>query len=1119
MTTALLSLFAACTNDDFISNGQGTQSGDAAMRPTVDVTLNVLGDGADTRFDFDKETGYQWEAGDKIGALLMDEVRGFKGPDKDNAEPQRPFENLEEWAQKPWTERYRLVDYVGTDYPFERQEDGTWTTNSKMLEGNYFFTAPFADYMGNREAVHSIGEQKQDGRDWEGAYADNQFFIGYSRIMAGTQGGDVMSANLEMTPVLGAIGLTIENQANIATTFTVEKVVLECDDFSTLIKINPVAAKYTGEDENLPVEGPRYNIDVNEVEWWSDPKGDEKKLGYFNYANYEEVKKGEGVDDKWKETIWVADEFNEEYVSGVYVNNTGRSTNYKRQNALRAVVNNVEESGHRAALTVENSPELKVGESIQLVVMTNIYKAEIEEIEGKENVTNPIKAWIYTNKGLVGPIDLNNKQVEGSGVSFGSSKGLDEVRPGYKSSVKLILDVTAIERGAAQLDVYTSEDLEQLIDWNLNAETVYKANLKANVTLTPEMSAKLMESTSNLYVETIEGNNEYTLTLAEGVDKKILNKVLVDGDIKVENALELDSRSFVDGIYKTEYGADWNTATTFKINNTINIAEKGSVKIVGEIANIGTGDWQTSGVDFGYNKGTLTIDKNVTKFSIEENKGIMNVNAQVKLDETSYNVAGGYVTIAEGADLGGNKINKFVNEGEKHGNLLGDLRYDEENVEAAIIDNYGRITGLENEEFGKLIVRAEAGQMTLTKNNGIVDITENIKADVTKTFGNIVYAVTKENTAKEIAEALITDLQIDGGKVVAEENASLDKVEKLHSTAKGGAIGSDDVTIAFPKAAEVWFNGNLTLKNVDLSGTKDDILIKSGNTWIEGTVNLIKTKNNATGDKATLDETGTRRFVLASYDWLKYKPVPAELHIAPEAILTAKSISISDEAAEHHNGSSLVDQTIAVVDNDGTVKLVYAVASMGKVNWSGDDAESYQYPKPTADETVAFESDFATLMDKYANPEDIKVIEINSDVNFSDEDNNNSKVIAFLKDKEIVLKEGGKLLNVSGNLGLAIKKLTVAGNNSSVGSGTSASKALMLTVDEIELKDNATLTIWHSSIMLTKVQTMGKGYAPEGITKGTDATISEGSGSNGQINAKDAQGNLLTLNLDDFVWE
>ena len=1119
MTTALLSLFAACTNDDFISNGQGTQSGDAAMRPAVDVTLNVLGDGADTRFGFTKEEGYKWETGDKIGALLMDEVRGSVGHDENNQTPQRPFENLEEWAQKPWTERYRLVDYVGTDYPFERQEDGTWTTNSKMLEGNYFFTAPFADYMGNREAVHSIGEQKQDGRDWEGAYADNQFFIGYSRIMAGTQGEDVMSANLEMTPVLGAVGLTIENQANIATTFTVEKVVLECDDFSTLIKINPVAAKYTGENENLPVEGSRYNIDKNEVEWWSDPKGKKEKLGYFNYANYEEVKKGEGVDEKWKETIWVADEFNEEYVSGVYVNNTGRSTNYKRQNALRAVVNNVEESGHRAAVTIENSPELKVGESIQVVVMTNIWKAEINP--SNETVENPVKAWIYTNKGLVGPINLNEKQTEQSGVSFGTDARLqDEIRPGQRNSVHLILDITAIESGAAELDVYTSEDLEQLIDWNQYAKNTYKADLKGNVTLTPAMSAKLMKSESNLYVKT---GKDYTLTLAEGVDKSILDKVLVDGNIKVENALELGSKSYVNGNWKPAYGAAWSNAATFYIENTINIAEGGSVDIVETLSVVNTGDNRRNGVTFGYNKGTLTIKKDVTKFSIAKNEGKLNINAQVGLSATSNNVAGGYVTVAAGAELGGVRSDyKFVNEGKQRGELLGDLRYNEENVDAAIIDNYGRISNLENKEFGKLIMREGAGDVTLTANSGIVDITEDIEASVTKTYGNIVYAVTGENTAKEIADAQITALLMDGGTITTTEAATLDKVAKLHSTNNGGVIGNDDAAIAFPKAAEIELNGNLTLNNVDLSGTATDVLIKSGTTTIEGTVNLVKTTNNTSDtSKTTWDKTGTRRIILASYNYNLYEPVDAELHIATDAVLKARNIRIAEEVEKLLDNQNLMNQTYAIVDNDSEVQLIFKAETLSLVSWRGYEPVSYEYPKPTAGKTVALESSetLADLMDKYENPEDIEVIEISKELSFAEAENNSDAVIAFLKDKEIVLKANGKLTNVSGNLGLAIKKLTVVGSDSSVGSGTSAGKALMLTVDEIELKDNATLTIWHSSIMLTKVQTMGKGYAPEGITKGANAEIEHGSGDDGKINAKDAQGNLLTLDLDNFVWE
>ena len=273
-----MALFAACTNDDFISNEQGIQSGDAAMRPTVDVTLNVLGDGADTRLAFGSE-GYQWQANDTIGALLMDEVLGTDRP------------HQEDWKDLVWTEKYGLVDFINTDYPFVRQSDGTWQTNAKMLEGNYFFSFPFASYSGNREAIHSLGEQVQDGTTDEAlaeAYAKNQFFVGYARIHAGTEGGDVMSANLEMTPMLGAVGLTIKNVGTDE--FKVEKIVLQSDAFSTLIKIDPTMANYDGENGKSD-----YNLEARKLtsqtnhKWNALPSGD--KAGFFNYANYEEMQR------------------------------------------------------------------------------------------------------------------------------------------------------------------------------------------------------------------------------------------------------------------------------------------------------------------------------------------------------------------------------------------------------------------------------------------------------------------------------------------------------------------------------------------------------------------------------------------------------------------------------------------------------------------------------------------------------------------------------------------------------------------------------------------------------------------------------------------------------------
>ena len=70
-TMALAGIFAACTNDDFLENGpaQGTVTGQE--RPTISgVTLNI--DEANTRVVLGNN-GYQFEEGDTISALLMDE--------------------------------------------------------------------------------------------------------------------------------------------------------------------------------------------------------------------------------------------------------------------------------------------------------------------------------------------------------------------------------------------------------------------------------------------------------------------------------------------------------------------------------------------------------------------------------------------------------------------------------------------------------------------------------------------------------------------------------------------------------------------------------------------------------------------------------------------------------------------------------------------------------------------------------------------------------------------------------------------------------------------------------------------------------------------------------------
>ena len=1111
MTTALMALFAACTNDDFISNGQGVQNGEAALRPSVDVTLNVLGGkSADTRLGFDGK--YQWGEGDEIGALLMDEIRGHWA----NNEPVRPFDDLEEWAEKPWTERYKLVDYASADYQFVRQADGTWKTTSKILEGNYFFTFPFADYQGNREAVHSIGEQVQNGTDVAKAYAENQFFIGYARVHAGTTGEEVMSSDLELTPTLGAIGLTIVN--NDDEPFTVKKVVLESDEFSTLIKIDPTNAEYLGRDvDNINVQKPYYNIDNEKVLWWSnsnpDPEHTEKI--YFNYANYEEVK-ATANKDEYEETVWEAiSPFKEEYGNGDWVNNTGRSYNYKRQDAVRAIINNVEKSGNRAEVTIVDAPALGATESMQVIVMTTPYRY-------KKNVTDKIEAYIYTDRGVAGPIVISN--VKGTEVSGNatviSENPITYVVPGRKNSVTLKLAANSIQMGAATMDVFNDSDLKQLIDYNEGLKRVYKAELKGDVVLDKEMSDKLMSEgwkESNLVINT----NDYKVTLAEGVSKNILDRVIVKGNVEVEGELELGSKSFVNGKYTTAYGTAYGDVSTQEqtiVEQVINIAEGATVTVVSPIEDKNTTNWRQDKLVIGDNEGTLDIDAIVKKFKIKNNEGKMTVGAkaEVTLAETSYNKAGGYVTIEAGGDLSGEGKAVFVNEGTTHGKLLNELRYNEENVEPAIIDNYGRIALVQNNEFGKVIARKDAGKMQLISNAGIVDITENIGADleIKDQKGDVVYAALKTNgtngetTAAEILKAGITALQIDGGSVTAPaaDGDVVLPLTKLQSTANGGALGSK-AKIALPKAKYVEFNGELTLENIDFAGESDPVYVKSGITTIEGKVNFLNSNKQA------------RRIFVASYDDVKYAVVPAELHIAEGAQLDASSITRNENMSGAENNAPLVDKKYAIVDNDGKVYLVYAAASQSKVTWRGDNAIN-DGDAPVAGATIELAANnqtFAELMDSYRDLSAVKTIKVLGGVDFSKDENSSKLVLSFLKDKEIMMTGANtKLDNMAASLGVAFKKLTINANGVTVSSGDDNPKnMLMLTLDKLEIK-TGTLNIQNCGILMT--ETAQKGFGSSNVINVNTTTVPNGYTGMAQIKAYDANKTLLSWGRSTQTW-
>ena len=894
-----MALFAACTNDDFISNEQGIQSGDAAMRPTVDVTLNVLGDGADTRLAFGSE-GYQWQANDTIGALLMDEVLGTDRP------------HQEDWKDLVWTEKYGLVDFINTDYPFVRQSDGTWQTNAKMLEGNYFFSFPFASYSGNREAIHSLGEQVQDGTTDEAlaeAYAKNQFFVGYARIHAGTEGGDVMSANLEMTPMLGAVGLTIKNVGTDE--FKVEKIVLQSDAFSTLIKIDPTMANYDGENGKSD-----YNLEARKLtsqtnhKWNALPSGD--KAGFFNYANYEEMQRS---GDTWT----YLPEFSERYGDGALVNNTKKADDYNRQEALRAVVNPITEgdgADNRAELTVLNAPVQKTQESARFLIMTNIYE---------NGSTEDINAYIYTNRGVAGPVKINNPkgEIETDGVTVITDNPIKEIAPGVSNSVTLEIDDNSI-KDPDEMPVYNESDLLQLIAWNQDKERVYEATLKNDVVLDKEMTDLLTDKNvvSRLHIFT----NGKKLYIDKDAAADILDYVYVDGGdgtidgtatIIVGNALTLGSKSLVNGEHKP--GKIYTGAITLK--NQLEIAEGASVTVASDIKYQLNGDNAEQELVIAKNEGTVTINGAVDKLTIAENKAEVEINKNVTFAGVNKNVENAVITIGEGAVVSAKNL---TNAGKKTA----------EKEEYAVIYNNGTINNLVNAEYGKVIAGA-ASRTNADSNNGIIDISSNIEANwkVNGSTGVVSYAATEKTSVSitQVIKSGITELVLDGGDVTAldyvynvttQAQASAAAVKTIKVTENGGVLGEAYAVngqqahwrTQFPAVETVETNGDVIFYDVDLTAAKT-FDVKAGETTIKGLVNAT----NAL-------------FTLGSYDNEKYVAYNATLNVPTkeDALIAKNVIKTADAGAEN---------VVAKVYNQGKVELDPNAETTG-ITWEGDGEDN-----------------------------------------------------------------------------------------------------------------------------------------------------------------------------------
>lgn len=422
----LPALFAACTNDDFEGLSQNAPSIEG--RAMVDnVTLNV-NPVVGTRLAWDG--AYRWEAGDEIGACLMDVVNTTNYGDE----------------TKLWHERFTLVDYIQTNYKFTRGEGETadWTTEAKMCEGNYFFVYPYNANKGSRDAYSfELDAQVLEGTDNASlmkAYTDNNAFVGFGKVVAGDTEGESVAVN--MIPVFGGTGIVIENHSGLP--FTVEKIVVKGTKVAKKVTIDPTAC----------TQATQY-IGVTPT------TGDEQK---FNVAQY-----------------------TQDPAESILANPSGyynpAATTYDAEAALADALTVDAATDQQVEVTFKGGNTVQNDNSINIIVM--LAAADVTTGNGEVNID------IYTDKGIVQDVKLNEEDTNSSDDDITVIGALTALGKGGK--VKVTLDANAFKT-PSELPVGSAADLINLIEWRAEAGTPITANLAANLTLTKEVYDALKAS-------------------------------------------------------------------------------------------------------------------------------------------------------------------------------------------------------------------------------------------------------------------------------------------------------------------------------------------------------------------------------------------------------------------------------------------------------------------------------------------------------------------------------------------------------------------------------------------------------------------------------------------------
>ena len=574
---------------------------------------------------------------------------------------------------------------------------------------------------------------------------------------------------------------------------------------------------------------------------------------YFNYANYLAVQPITASID-WRKELYNNNHFGSVNAAHYVFNAEKNDGNYLLHRDQRATDTYYFDDAIRATVKPLNKDNYTENTTnyVEVYTYNEDGKTPYTLESGDDNTlgviamvpsftTGDLNLYIYTNRGVVGPVDLGTKVDKGGVITTDEIESADPTKKMQTVTVQFSDD--ALQILPSRMTVNNTDDLVNYVDWATKNSTSTEliVTLTNDVTINDDLAAKIKLMKKDAGVDNailyIEGSSDETMNIRLDIKNEENANILEFIDASKNILVEVVAGSTVSLTQAAHNYKAVNAGTSQK--NKLNIlVDKGGVLNIVDSNKPGVGGWGSADLSkycdvLLTNNGAVNVKAEVSKnagIRLTNEEGTFNVEngAQIILAPNSKNTIKGTIVVANGGELSGTTNANIDNYGVI--NNAGELY----NVNNNLAANSNQVANIVP---GRIQITDVKAQTILSTNAGkvIYDVLPTeavVVSDDDYVQGMFEYSATSNTTVAALTKAHVTDFVITGATLsfTKDETTTLRHLTMIKATLDGTTSTNTESRLTFASpasgtvASAAWNNGkNNTIKILGNSTVKNSV--------------------------------------------------------------------------------------------------------------------------------------------------------------------------------------------------------------------------------------------------------------------------------------------------------